>query len=37
MEMGGALGLCANFADCEVKRERDKPQNKTHGKVREKQ
>ena len=23
--MGGALGLCANFADCEVKRERDKP------------
>lgn len=36
-EMGGALGLFANFADCEVNRERDKPKNKTHGKVREKQ
>ena len=28
-EMGGALGLFANFADCEVNRERDKPKNKT--------
>lgn len=35
--MGGALGLFANSADHEIKRERDTQKNKTHGKVREKQ